>query len=944
MKFYFLLIAIILVGAVNSFPAGTNKGISKIQSDYKTGKINFEYQLLQKFYYGFDKSKLASEYADQDLTPLKSGTEIVKEFHDHKGELSNKAIEEISHFLNSPFEKTSTSSVYTTPSGKFAITYDVTGANAVPTADNDGDGIPDYVEWAGSYFDYVWHFEIDSLGYLAPPIGAGQYQVSFENMGYYGYTEPISGQLTHIVLHNNFLGFPTNTDPEGNQKGAAKVTAAHEFKHATQIMYNNWNEPGWFLEMDATWMEDIAYTQVNDYYNYLPSSQIAYPNRSFDGGEGYEDCIWMHYLSQKFGVLINRQIWERRKVFSLELIYDNFNNILAQYSYTFIKGYEEYFTWNYGCGANVSPLIRSYKEADNYPTPTVCKTKSIPDSSAGCGNTELSANYFYYSSISSSKLVKFSYYGTPSVDQTLEFIIIYKNNTEEVRDTSIGSSGVINYILPKKLSDISAIIVIPIFITMNSGNYSNSLKVSPFSTAEFIFTPLKDIETNSSRIVKAIIVTEDNIALTDSLRLFYGTGNSSYSSIKMISTGNPNEYSASIPGYQLGTNVNYYFSIYDLPGEYTYLPGTAPSVPFTYYVGIDIKPPIINHVPIVQKTKYDFPFNLFAEVNDNIGIDSVFLEYNINGGSYITKSFINYRDSIYYVKIIPDSSIINSITNFGYRITAIDNSSRHNMKTFPSAGYQQLSIVSGFRYISSHNKAIPDHNIFGVKDTITITDSINIGDIKIIFHALHSRFSDLSVRISSPFSNIGYLFKNPGLGTSFENAKDPDITFEQDVYLSMKNFETIDTSAITGEYRPDTLNLSNFTNNNAKGNWILYIVDNRAGETGNLVDWGLEIIPFGADIKKDSVLPNKFYLSQNYPNPFNPSTRIRYSILNGANVEMKIFDILGREIAVLVKGYKPAGNYEVEFSIAGKGIPSGIYFYKLTAGDFSSVKKLVILK
>jgi hypothetical protein len=209
---------------------------------------------------------------------------------------------------------------------------------------------------------------------------------------------------------------------------------------------------------------------------------------------------------------------------------------------------------------------------------------------------------------------------------------------------------------------------------------------------------------------------------------------------------------------------------------------------------------------------------------------------------------------------------------------------------------------------------------------------------------LHSRFSDLSVRISSPFSNIGYLFKNPGLGTSFENAKDPDITFEQDVYLSMKNFETIDTSAITGEYRPDTLNLSNFTNNNAKGNWILYIVDNRAGETGNLVDWGLEIIPFGADIKKDSVLPNKFYLSQNYPNPFNPSTRIRYSILNGANVEMKIFDILGREIAVLVKGYKPAGNYEVEFSIAGKGIPSGIYFYKLTAGDFSSVKKLVILK
>src|SRR5674476_91209 len=376
MKFLFLFIGLLFVSLINSYPAGMNKGFSRIQSDYSSGKINFEYQLLQKFYYGFDKSKLAPEYVDQDLSPIKCGTEIVMEYYNHKNELSTSTISEIDKFLVRPFEKTSTSSVYITPSGKFQITYDVTGTNAVPTADKDSNGVPDYVEWVGSYFDYAWHVEIDSLGYLAPPIGTGQYQVGFANMPDYGYTVQISGLLTQIVLHNNFLGFPPNTDPEGNQKGAAKVTAAHEFKHATQIMYNNWNEPGWFLELDATWMEDIAYNQVNDYYNYLPSSQIVEPGRSFDGGSGYEDCIWMHYLSQKFGVLINRQIWERRKI-SSELIYNNFNNILAQYSYTFIKGYKEYFTWNYGCGSDVSSLLRSYKEAANYPTPTVCITKSI---------------------------------------------------------------------------------------------------------------------------------------------------------------------------------------------------------------------------------------------------------------------------------------------------------------------------------------------------------------------------------------------------------------------------------------------------------------------------------------------------------------------------------------------------------------------------------------
>jgi subtilisin-like proprotein convertase family protein len=763
-------------------------------------------------------------------------------------------------------------------------------------------------------------------------------------MDYYGYTDIVSGQLTHIVLHNNFIGFPPNTDPEGNQKGAAKVTAAHEFKHATQIIYNNWNEPGWFLEMDATWMEDIAYTQVNDYYNYLPSSQLIFPGRSFDRGQGYEDCIWMHYLSQKFGVYINRQIWERRKI-SSELIYNNFNNILAQYSYTFNKGYKEYFTWNYACGANISPLIKSYKEAANYPTPTVCSNSSIPDSSSGCGYTELSANYFYYSSINSNKFIKFSYNGTPNAEQSLELIIIYNNNTEEVRDTSIGSSGTINYILTKKLSEISSIIAIPVFTTMTSASYSNSINVSPFISADFTFTPLKDIETNSARTVKAIVVTQDNIALTDSLKLFYGVNNSTYTYVRMTATGNPNEFSATIPGYPVGTNVNYYFSIYDQLGEYIYLPGSAPGVPFTYYVGTDTKPPTINNIPIVQKTTYDFPFRIFAEVNDNIGIDSVYVEYNINGGTNTTKPFINYRDSIYYVQIAPDSSIINSITTFGYRITAIDNSTQHNVKTFPWSGYQQVHIVPGFRYISLHNKPIPDPSAFGIKDTITVADDINIGDIKIIFHASHSRFSDLSLRISSPFSNPGYLFKNPGLGTLFENAKDPDITFEQDAYLSMKYFETIDTGTITGEYRPDTLNLTNFNNHNAKGNWILYLVDNRAGETGNLIDWGLEIIPSsGTGVKVETKLPDQFFLGQNYPNPFNPSTRIRYSIPFGANVEIKVYDILGRETAVLVNEYKPAGNYEVEFSTAGKGIASGIYFYKLTAGNSSSVKKLILLK
>jgi hypothetical protein len=89
-------------------------------------------------------------------------------------------------------------------------------------------------------------------------------------------------------------------------------------------------------------------------------------------------------------------------------------------------------------------------------------------------------------------------------------------------------------------------------------------------------------------------------------------------------------------------------------------------------------------------------------------------------------------------------------------------------------------------------------------------------------------------------------------------------------------------------------------------------------------------------------LPNKYSLSQNYPNPFNPSTEIKYSIAREGNVSLKIYDALGREMAVVVDGYKNAGNYSATFN--ADNLTSGIYFYRLTAGEFNQVRKMILLK
>jgi photosystem II stability/assembly factor-like uncharacterized protein len=92
----------------------------------------------------------------------------------------------------------------------------------------------------------------------------------------------------------------------------------------------------------------------------------------------------------------------------------------------------------------------------------------------------------------------------------------------------------------------------------------------------------------------------------------------------------------------------------------------------------------------------------------------------------------------------------------------------------------------------------------------------------------------------------------------------------------------------------------------------------------------------------DAEIPSGFRLFQNYPNQFNPTTRIEYSIPNSSFVTLKVYDVLGREVAVLINEEKHAGNYEVEFN--GKNLSSGIYFYKLQAGNYSSVKKMILMK
>ncbi|MCU0415384.1 MAG: T9SS type A sorting domain-containing protein [Ignavibacteriaceae bacterium] len=95
-------------------------------------------------------------------------------------------------------------------------------------------------------------------------------------------------------------------------------------------------------------------------------------------------------------------------------------------------------------------------------------------------------------------------------------------------------------------------------------------------------------------------------------------------------------------------------------------------------------------------------------------------------------------------------------------------------------------------------------------------------------------------------------------------------------------------------------------------------------------------------VEDEGTIPTEFALEQNYPNPFNPSTTFRYSVPTQSKVVIKVFDVLGNEIATLMDEEKSVGTYELTWNAAN--LSSGIYFYQLKASDYVQTRKMILLK
>ncbi len=355
--------------------------LSAIQSDYEAGNLTIDQKAILQITAIKKPEELPSKYQVSDLATGKIGfrtaTPAILDIKNNWDRLSPSTQNLVSSYLVRP----SATFTHDSPSGFFTLHYDTLGDDAVPTADTNGNEVPDFVERCAAYCDTsLTRHQV--LGYRTPPPDNGfggddKFDVYFEEMEYYGYADPEgpgpeewNDYYSYLVLNSDFIGFPPNNDPEGNVAGAAKATIAHEFHHCVQFAYDP-GEPIWYMELDAVYMEDIVFDQVDDNYNYLPLF-MNNPEKSLMeySMHMYASFIWEMYLASHFDTSLMVSIWDGARY---DDIFDVLSDTLWQeYGWSLDSAFAEFACWNYITGYRDDGL--HYDEGASYPLVAIGQT------------------------------------------------------------------------------------------------------------------------------------------------------------------------------------------------------------------------------------------------------------------------------------------------------------------------------------------------------------------------------------------------------------------------------------------------------------------------------------------------------------------------------------------------------------------------------------------
>jgi predicted small secreted protein len=540
------------------------------------------------------------------------------------------------------------------------------------------------------------------------------------------------------------------------------------------------------------------------------------------------------------------------------------------------------------------------------------------------------------------------------------------------------------------------------------------------SAASIIHTPLRDTENMSGPYAVTLTITQGYFPIAaNGVQVFWGRNGGITDSVYLEET-NTNTYSGEIPGNDTPAVYNYYLKVRDSAGYVVTAPRNAPLQLYSFYAGTDTVPPAVSHTPLPDQPKRLWePPTVTAIAHDNIGIDSVWIEFSRQRGN-LTGSFalLPQNDSTFSAPFSLDTSQILVGDSIFYNVYVKDASSRGNISVLPPSGSFAFRIsnikvlighqgLSSFPLIFSTVSSLP----FDV-DTIKWT-SVSASDIPkysliIVTTGVNpspiiARRTDLSNRVSGggkvwiEGGNVGYYFRH-------DDTRDFDPPFRQQVLhtdtwiadaelsnivllqpshkffttpyvitspIGMTTFtSTADRDAMTMLSGSGVTRLANMSEWSNSAAIIEYKAPGSSTPTSVFTTFALSSLtdttvarhlitnivtaffpPEGTlDVSDKKIpIPVKSTLLQNFPNPFNPKTEISFAIHSPSWVKLKVFNVLGQEMATIVDGKRDAGSYSVEFDATN--LSSGVYFYKLEAtalndpaSTFAQTRKMVVVK
>ncbi len=463
-------------------------------------------------------------------------------------------------------------------------------------------------------------------------------------------------------------------------------------------------------------------------------------------------------------------------------------------------------------------------------------------------------------------------------------------------------------------------------------------------------TPITDTEnlTESRTIVARVI--NNSVADFDlvGLELYWRKeSDSTFTMTLMTDIGN-NQYQAEIPGPGEITNIEYYIKMVNTYYEWSN-PQEAPKKLYNYFVGPDQIAPTFSHVSFKSIINGEEPRSLLVAVKDNIELDTtaVYVHYTIE----------SIPDSIRLIsKDIPGQFYGDLPPVFAYGDTAFYYFTAYDNASSPNRGQSDIysfvvgyeDFESGLTYWDTTPGGWGLDNTFFNSGEYSINDSPN----------------------QSPYPNNRDVSISTNFGIDLSTSEHAALKFWTKVYLELNHdFGYIEASndggltwnqvgtAINGfiaKWQQQTVSLSSFCGPGNTDVRIRFRMVSDSTQVPPLPGWFIDDVQIieGLDVTEVSeeiatILPERYKLYQNYPNPFNPTTTIRLDLPVAGNISLKIFNVKGELVRILINKEMNVGSYKIQWdgkNENGQSLSSGVYFYKLATNNFNTTRKLLLLK